>query len=273
MTMKMVLIGSFTCVALSMLQPLHAQEESAANDGFKTIFNGENWDGWYLKIREGGEESANKIFAIEDGVVHVFKDQPDKEELNTGNNATHGMCYTNKKYSKYILKFEYKWGSKIFNNFQQWQYDAGCYYHVIDDKIWPKGVEYQIRYDHLKDRNHTGDLIIAGVKAKWYSNEDEKFCLPKDGGTAQTFKDWLYLAAPDVEFNGLNDKWNQCEIVVMADKYVIHKLNGTIVNMASDLSVGEGKIGLQSETAEIFYRDIKIKEFDEIVPMEMFLDE
>ena len=273
MTMKTVLLGCFTCLALSMVQPLLAQDESAASDGFEKIFNGENWDGWYLKIREGDEELANKVFAIEDGVVHVFKDQPDKEELDTGKNATHGLFYTHKKYSKFILKFEYKWGKKITNNFQQWQYDAGCFYHVVDDKIWPKGVEYQVRYNHLKDKNHTGDLIISGVKAKWYSNDDKKFCLPKDGGTPKTYKDWFYLGAPDVEHNALNDKWNQCEVIVMADQYIIHKLNGEIVNMATDLSVSEGVIGFQAETAEIFYRNIEIKEFDEVVPMETFLTE
>lgn len=40
--------------------------------------------------------------------------------------------YANQKYSKYILRFEYKWGTKIANNFDAYQYDAGCYYHVID---------------------------------------------------------------------------------------------------------------------------------------------
>jgi hypothetical protein len=57
----------------------------------------------------------------------------------------------------------------------------------------------------------------------------------------------------------------------MADKYSIHKLNGKIVNIASNLSVSEGIIGLQAETAELFYRNIQIKEFDEIIPMEKFL--
>ena len=41
--------------------------------------------------------------------------------------------------------------------------------------------------------------------------------------------------------------------------------------MVTDLSVSEGRIGLQSETAEIFYRNIEIREFDEDIPMEKFL--
>jgi hypothetical protein len=75
-----------------------------------------------------------------------------------------------------------------------------------------------------------------------------------------------------VKHNALNGEWNQCEIIVMGDSYAIQKLNGEIVNMATDLSVGEGIIGLQSETAEIFYRNIMIKELDEEIPLEVFLE-
>jgi hypothetical protein len=250
---------------------MYGQTNALSDKDFETIFNGENWDGWNLKIRSGDEELASQIFSIEDGMVHVYKYMPDSSALNTRKCATHGLFYTQKKYSKYIFKFEYKWGEKIVNNFDQWQYDAGFYYHVAEDAVWPKGIEYQVRYNHLTHKNHTGDLIISGVKAQWYSNDNKEFCLPGDGGTAKTHKGWMFLADPDVEYNALNSKWNQCEIIVMADKYSIHKLNGKIVNIASNLSVSEGIIGLQAETAELFYRNIQIKEFDELIPMEKFL--
>jgi len=57
----------------------------------------------------------------------------------------------------------------------------------------------------------------------------------------------------------------------MGDKYAIYKLNGEVVNMAFNLKPGEGIFGFQSETAEIYYRKIKVKEFDEIIPAEEFL--
>lgn len=248
-----------------------------SNEGFVDLFNGKNWDGWYLKLRNGDEEMAKKVYAIEDGIVHVFKDMPDSLDLGTGENRTHGLFYTKKKYSKYILKFEYKWGSKIANNFERWQYDAGVYYHVIDDKIWPTGIEYQIRYDQTKSRNHTGDLIRPeGVKYDWYFNpKGNTYLNPKDGGVIEAEadkKNWLHFASPTDNHNALNDKWNVCEIIVMGNQYTIHKLNGDIINMAFNLNPGEGIIGFQSETAEIYYRNIKIKEFDEIIPMKAFIE-
>lgn len=81
----------------------------------------------------------------------------------------------------------------------------------------------------------------------------------------------MHMASPTSNYNALNDKWNQCEIIVMGDEYAIHKLNGDIVNMCTNLSHGEGNFGFQSETAEIYYRNIQLKEFAESVPVEEFL--
>ncbi len=244
-------------------------QSNQSKGGFTKIFNGKNFDGWHLKIRSGDAEMAKKVYVIEDGMVHVFKDFPAEYELNTGGNATHGLFYTNKKYSKYIFRFEYKWGKGKANNFAQFQYDAGCYYHVVDDKIWPSGIEYQVRYDDTKNLNHTGDFWAKGLK--WYSKDGKTFAPPSKGGQPVLGHTGEHLAVPDAKFNALNGKWNKCEVIVMGDKYAIHKLNGKIVNMATDLPFSEGILGLQSETAEIYYRNIEIKEFDEIIPMEKFM--
>ena len=238
-------------------------------DGFVSLFNGKNLDGWHAKIRSGDAEEAKKVYAIESGMVHVFKDMPDSLNLNTGGNETHGLFYTNKSYSKYIFRFEYKWGKKITNNFDQFQYDAGLYYHVVNDKIWPIGIEYQVRYDHIKKINHTGDYWASGIK--WYSKDSITFTPPSHGGLPITNKKGEHRCSIDAEFNALNGKWNICEVIVMGNKYSIHKLNGEIVNMATDLPFSEGIIGLQSETAEIYYRNIEIKEFTEDMPIEKFL--
>jgi len=255
---------------------LQAQSSKVSDDGFKTIFNGENFDGWYLKIRANNDSLAQKVFAIEDGMVHVFNDEfPDNYKLNTKENDTHGLFYTKKSYSKYILRFQYKWGAKKANNFDQWQYDAGVYYHVTNDNVWPIGIEYQIRFDDRNGKNHTGDYIRPrGASYDWYATADGATYLnPKDGGVLYTGRDWYHHASEITNFNGLNDKWNTCEIIVMGDAYSIHKLNGEIINMAFNLKPSEGIFGFQAETAEIFYRNIEIKEFDKIIPMEEFLSE
>lgn len=271
---KKTILKSFLLSIVVFFVFTSLKTNAASKEGFVSIFNGTNWDGWYLKLKSGNAELAKKLYAIEDGVVQVFKkDFPDNYKLGTNENDTHGLFYTTTKYSKYIFRFEYKWGFKIANNFKDWQYDAGCYYHVVDDKIWPTGFEYQIRYNHTKNQNHTGDLIQGNkTKYKWFpSTNGNSFLSPSLGGKSQEVTGWMHLASTPKKCNALNGKWNKCEIIVMGNQYAIHKLNGEIINIATDLSVSEGIIGLQSETAEIFYRKIEIKEFDEIIPMEKFV--
>ena len=108
---------------------------SELGNGYKPLFNGRDFTGWDLATRSGDPEEACKVFAIENGMVHVFKNHPDSFNLNKGKNLTHGLMYTEKEYESYSFRFEYKWGTKVMNNFNQFQYDAGMYYHVYNDKI------------------------------------------------------------------------------------------------------------------------------------------
>jgi Domain of Unknown Function (DUF1080) len=258
-------------VIVGIMGACSVSKNTVSSDGFIPLFNGKNWDGWHLKIRNNDSVLVEKLFAIEkDGTIHAFRDFTDSMELNTGKNTTHAMFFTNKKYSKYIFKFEYKWGKKIFNNFAQFQYDAGMYYHIYEDNIWPKGLEYQIRYDHIKNVNHTGDFWAKWITIQWYA-KNNNFLLPENGGEKTPSKGSEHLALEDAKHNALNDKWNECEVIVMGNEYAIHKLNGQIVNMATNLGKSDGIIGLQAETAEVFYRNIKIKEFKESVPIETFI--
>ena len=93
----------FVAIVTLITGVINAQSNPLSNKGFKKIFNEENWDGWHLKLRNGDEEMAKEVFAIENGKVHVFKNMPDSLNLGTGKNTTHGLFYTNKKYSKYFF--------------------------------------------------------------------------------------------------------------------------------------------------------------------------
>jgi hypothetical protein len=257
--------------------------EDGAGEGeaqFTPLFNGKNYEGWYIKLKDGDEALGKKVFAIEDEMIHVFGEGwPDEIDLDEGTDATIGMIYTKKSFDKYHLKFDYKWGKKKANYFAKWQYDAGVYYHISDDKVFPTGVEFQIHYVPKEDRSRTGDLIRPpGQTYDWYFNtETSEYLHPDEGGVlyekqkSYEGRNWLHNAKVTRNFNGLNDEWNSCELIVMGGDYSIHKLNGEVVNMAFNLKPGEGIIGFQSETAEIFYKNIEIKEFDETIPADSFL--
>jgi Domain of Unknown Function (DUF1080) len=242
--------------------------QPVANNKFTPLFNGKNFDGWFLKLSSNDKTLIPKTYGIHDsGWVHITKDLPDNYHLNTGENDTYGMMFTNKRYSHYVLKWEYKWGTKKMNSFETWQYDGGVFYHNQNEGIFPAGIEYQVRYNHFKNKNHTGDVITTSVVCKRYTKNGWSFEFPENGGVGK-------MAAPNtgleamagVPFHALNNQWNKCELIVMGKEYALYKLNGKIVNYITDLSVGEGTFGFQSETSEIFYRNIELMETATVIP-------
>jgi hypothetical protein len=53
-------------------------------------------------------------------------------------------------------------------------------------------------------------------------------------------------------------EWNELEIISYNGK-AIHIVNGVIVNVGEDASTKNGRILLQSEYAEIYYKNIKLR--------------
>ncbi len=257
---------------MALLLAAAAPAAFAADDGYQPLFNGKNFDDWTFLLRDGTPEDVKKIYTIDpDGVLHVYRDLPAGTGVETRKNATHGVMVTKRPYKYYSLKFEYKWGTKLFNNHADFQYDAGIIYHITELKIWPTALQYQVRYNHLENHNHSGDIVAGGITMQWYSKDGNTFEWPNSGGTPQPQRRGQHYAQVDAPFHGLDDKWNECELIVMGDRYLLHKLNGKIVNMATDLGTSEGAIAIEAETGETYWRNLRIKEFTAPVPMENFL--
>ena len=132
-----------------------------------------------------------------------------------------------------------------------------------EDVIWPFGVECQIQ------EGDTGDLWAIGTQVsskvqqtiRNYAKDSE---LVTRGTHDQKFQ--RFHRGYMWERSG----WNKIEITVMGD-HAIFKVNGKVVNEAVDMKYRsedgnswipliKGKILLQAEGAEIFYRNIEIKE-------------
>jgi len=86
---------------------------------------------------------------------------------------------------------------------------------------------------------------------QWYSSDGKTFKLPSEGGAPQPIRKGEHRAVFDAPFHGLDDEWNQCDLIVMGNEYVLQKLNGKLVNMATDLGESKGPIAFEAETGEI----------------------
>jgi len=55
-------------------------------------------------------------------------------------------------------------------------------------------------------------------------------------------------------------EWNKIEVIAQNGKCT-HLVNGLVVNEGTDANLRSGRILIQSEGAEIYYRRIEVKEF------------
>jgi hypothetical protein len=207
---------------------------NAQTDKMQPIFNGKDLEGWTKFLqKQGVDKDPQRVFTIEDGVLHV-----------TGQEF--GYVATKKIYKNFHLSLEFKWGENKFPPRERDKRDAGVCYNVEkQDKIWPKSVECQIQ------EGDVGDLwLIDSVTAFVDGIKTE----PKDYATVMKIRDG----------ERKHGEWNKVEIISRNGKFNF-LVNGVLVNEGEYVSRDSGRILLQSEGAEIFYKDIKIEEYPDFV--------
>ena len=204
-----------------------------AQKELKPLFNGKNLDGWYSFLRTKGKNNdPEKVFSIENNILHI-------------SGKEFGYICTEKEFTNFHLVVEFKWGLMKYppRDADTTRRDNGiCYYVPLltEDKVWPKSIECQIQEGDVGDfwMIDSTTIIVDGIKT-----------VPKDYSRSQKKKD---AEKP-------NGEWNLVEIIADKGK-ITHKVNGVIVNEATGSSLNKGKILVQSEGAEIFFRKIEIAE-------------
>jgi hypothetical protein len=228
--------------------------------GFSALFNGTSLAGFYTFIAgQGVNNDPQKYFRAENGMLHVMG-MP-----NTGQTTSNGYLATTANYSNYRLRFEYKWGTNRFAPAATAPRDSGLLINMQGaDRIWPQSLEVQI-----KEAN-TGDLwllpnapvtsISADTTVVSTSTSPKVY---KPGGTA-------YHAVKDrIAHSKTNDRltdWNTVDVIAEGANAVI-MVNGVVVNRVTNMktpagaALTAGKIAFQASSAEVWYRNIKIKPF------------
>jgi hypothetical protein len=219
---------------------------------------------------------------VEDGVIHVHKDQAE------GTAVPNGYIATEKEYANYHLRMEYKWGTKKFKPRMAARRDAGLLYHVtVPDFVWPRCVECQIQEGDTGDCfTVRGTQVVTSVEIAEIQTPGGLKKLPRykpeaDGGAERTLGDGgvtRVVKAKTHEHEG----WNTVEIIVRGSQSSEHIVNGHTVFRAKALRqldsppsnnpprteankqkwvpLERGRIALQCEYAEVFYRNIEIRE-------------
>ena len=101
----------------------------AADDAasWKPLFNGKSLNGWTAhyasKVAEGAAPPA-RLFDVENGVIHVYRDEA------AGSEQPNAYLLSSGEHQNYKLSLEYRWGEKKFAPRLDLVRDAGLLYHV-----------------------------------------------------------------------------------------------------------------------------------------------
>jgi len=266
---------ALSCFSISAASP-------TSDQGWRMLFNGTNLDGWYIVLRNSRSDDTNHLVQIHDSAVHMYKDAP------ANSRQPHGYIITDKDYSNYHLRLEYKWGQKRFGDRSASRRDAGVLYHVVGkDGVWPRSVECQIQEQDVGDiftvytrvtavadpktTNLVSNVVTndsGQVRTNW--TMQPRFLSPEKGGIPVV--QGVSTGIRRVIRNPMSERdgWNTVEVIVRGDS-ATYIVNGETNNVANEIRemvnnqwvpLKKGKIALQLESAEVLYRNVLIKELD-----------
>jgi len=238
------------------------------------LFNGKNLDGFYTWLVDTKYEDPRRVFSVTNGMLRISGD---------------GLGYlaTRTEYSNFVLTAEFKWGTHN----SHWgdrigrARDSGIFLHSVgpDGGSVDGGGAFRAAIECQIFQGATGDiLLIRGTNVSPSLSAEVAAARDWDGwpfwqhGGARTNlvrwgrvnwfgKSWAW--EDKLDFRGTNDvehsygKWNTIECRSDNGRLQI-RLNGVLVNESTDVKPRSGKILLQCEGSEIFFRKLDLQTTD-----------
>lgn len=212
----------------------------------------------------------------EAGVFTVI--QEDKVPVLKVSGEYYGCVFTKNSYKNYRLKLKVKWGTKKWEPRTDKLLDAGVLYHSQGEagvdywRAWMLSQEFQFMEGHFGDYWNIGKAAIdikafasEGVMTS-IADESQSF-LPFGTNTDRTG----YCTRKDNHESAMGD-WTEIELVCFEGKS-LHVVNGHVVMVLQNSRYWddtkynpliEGKIQLQSEAGEVYYKEVMIKPIHEM---------
>jgi hypothetical protein len=250
----------FVVCLLSNVPASAASDSKPENDGWVSLFNGKDFDGWYTYLESNGKNKDPKgVFKVENGMIHIL-DVP----MSSGK-SDNGYLATTRDFSNVRIHAEYKWGVKRSSEGKR---NSGLLYLAVGpDAIYPTSLECQI------EETDVGDLwIVNGASVTAFFVAPSVPIFDDDMQTGTTVRSLpghssRVLKSGDFENR---DGWNTVEVILQGDQST-QLVNGRIVNHAKDIQqpdpsnpsrmipLTSGRILLEAEGFEIWFRDIRVK--------------
>ncbi|MDO5552831.1 MAG: DUF1080 domain-containing protein [Planctomycetia bacterium] len=247
------------CFVFAALATLHAGEPVS-------LFNGKNLDGWSVWVRDRGLNNDPKgVFTVADGMIRVSGEE-------------YGGITTDESFSNYRISLEFKWGDETWGSRKNAAKDSGLLIHSFGKDgqfggIWMLSVEANIVQGGMGDFWIVGgkeDGICGTCKVRKTKNgmifdpgKGELVTITENGAGCFRNLYWDENWTDTLDVRGVNDVdtqdgWTKMEVVAEGKTMKVY-VNGKFVNEVTDLNRDNGRIQLQSEGAEIFFRNVTIE--------------
>ena len=180
-----------------------------------------------------------------------------------------GVITTVGEFANFHLRLQVKWGDKKWGTKANSPRDCGLLYFChgepgFDRGPWPRSIEFQIQEHDM------GDLFAIGARITVPARPEGKQWLYDPKGVPTLFAQKPPVGNRCVKlFDAEKPKgeWNTLELVCLGGDSV-HIVNGTVVmrldhaqrlDGAAPAPLTSGQISLQTEGAEVYYRDVEIR--------------
>lgn len=205
--------------------------------------------------------------------VFTFKEE-NGEKILYVTGEIYGALTSKKEYENYHLKLQFKWGEKVWEPRLKRKRDSGILYHCYGSyttfwNVWMSSQEFQVQEGDLGDYYGLSGTSIEIPSEK--KAEEKEFNFAKNG-VLQQFSS-VDRKLPSHANKGFNNEkphgeWNTLELICFKGTSY-HVVNGKVVMSLYNskhknadgkiVPLTRGRIQIQSEAAEVFYKNIKIK--------------
>ncbi|HXG09240.1 MAG TPA: DUF1080 domain-containing protein [Gemmataceae bacterium] len=282
----------FIAVSVGLALP-PAPTDGAQADGWRPLFNGADltgWDTWLsrphrsveglpLKKNDKGDYLEPVGLNKDPKKVYTVVQEDGKPAIRISGEIF-GALTSQEEFENYHLRLEFKWGEKKWPPRDKAVRDSGLLYHCVGPHgggtggPWMQSAECQIQEGDCGDFwSVLGVLVDVEGERKdgkgpvIYRRGGSKFTVPlpgKEPGGNRIIK--------SADYEKPTGQWNTIEIMVVGNRSV-HLVNGkpnmVLTNIRRRVDGKEepltrGKIQLQSEGAEVYYRNIAIRPLQSI---------
>lgn len=272
----------YLSISISIFLLSCSSQSTSTDNAWQNLFNEKDLNGWDTYLGPAYDTIQNKhdtlnVPGLNNDSHHVFsvvnEDGVPAIRIDGSHN---GGISTLQEFENYHLKLEFKWGQLKWHPRKDRKRDSGLLYHAVgphgaDYGFWMRSQELQIQEGDCGD--YWG---VAGGMMD----------IPAKGDAPEKY---VYdPTAPLLDFSSISEhgrrcikhpdaekptgEWNTVDIYCKGDT-AVHVING-VVNMIlyhsrqfdgeKEIPLTKGKIQIQSEGAEVYYRNIRLTPINKI---------